>query len=154
MRIYSRWCVTPPVVSDGAVFTVISLAFTPFVEVIGAVPAGLALHMQPLEAALWSVTGNTIEIIVLLTLLEPLERVIWVQNLRRHLRLPPMAIRLLVRYGLPFVAVFGPLVGMFIVLSAARLLGLPRRQLAVAAIAGSVVFTTLYASAMAWLVWF
>lgn len=145
---------TPHPVSDAAVFTIISLGLTPFVEVIGAVPAGLALHMQPFEAALWSVTGNIIEIIVLLSLLEPLERVVWVQNLRCHLRLPPVVIRLLVRYGLPFIAVFGPLVGMFIMLPAARLLGFPRRQLAMAAIGGSVVFTTLYVSAMAWLVRF
>ena len=67
-------------VSDGAVFTVVSLGLTPFVEVIGAVPAGLALHMQPFEAALWSVTGNIVEIIVLLTLLEqPHQRVLVVQ---------------------------------------------------------------------------
>ena len=43
---------TSHVVSNGAVFTVISLAFTPFVEVIGAVPVGLTLHMGAPEAAL------------------------------------------------------------------------------------------------------
>ncbi len=145
---------TSHVVSNGAVFTVISLAFTPFVEVIGAVPAGLALHMGALEAALWAVIGNAILVLVLLALLEPLERVAWVQKVRRYMRLPPTARRLLERYGLPVVAIFGPLIGMFIMLPAARVLGFQRRYLAVAAITGSVVFTTLYASAMAWLVRF
>jgi Ca2+/H+ antiporter, TMEM165/GDT1 family len=146
--------VTSEVISIGAMATVASLAATPFVEIIGAVPVALALHMRPLEAALWSVIGNTILIVVLLALLEPLERVVWVQNFRRYLRLPPTARRLLERYGLPVVAIFGPLIGMFIMLPAARVLGFQRRYLAVAAITGSVVFSTLYASALAWLVRF
>jgi Ca2+/H+ antiporter, TMEM165/GDT1 family len=134
--------------------TVAGFAFTPFVEIIGAVPVGLALHMRPLEVALWSVIGNTILVIVLLALLEPLERVVWVQNFRRYLRLPPTARRLLERFGLPVVAIFGPLIGMFIMLPAALVLGFQRRYLALAAITGSVVFSTLYASALAWLVRF
>jgi Ca2+/H+ antiporter, TMEM165/GDT1 family len=134
--------------------TVAGLAFTPFVEVIGAVPVGLALHMAPLQAALLTMIGNTTLIVVLLAFLEPLERVPWVQKFRRSMRLPPMARRLLERYGLPVVAIFGPLVGMFIMLSAARVLGFQRRYLAVAAITGSVVFSTLYASVLALLVRF
>jgi uncharacterized membrane protein len=139
-------------VSTAAILTVVSLALTPFVEVIGAVPAGLALHMGALEAATWAVLGNAILVSVLLVLLEPLERVVWVKRFRRYAPLPPTAKRMLEQYGLLFVAVFGPLIGMFIMLPAARLLGFQRRYLAVAAIAGSVVFTTLYASALAWLV--
>ena len=141
-------------ISIGAMATVASLAATPFVEVIGAVPVALALHMRPLEATLWTVIGNAILVMVLLVLLEPLERIAWVQHFRRYMRLPPTAKRLLERYGLLAVAILGPLIGMFITLSAARVLGFQRRYLAVAAISGSVVFSTLYASVLVWLVRF
>ena len=145
---------TGPAASSETVLTVVSLALTPFIEVMGAVPVGLALHMGAFEAALWTACGNSILVLVLLVLLEPLERIAWVRRLRRYTRLPPKLSRLLELYGLLAVAVFGPLTGMFVMLPAARLLGFQRRHLALAAISGSLVVSTVYASVMASLVQF
>jgi uncharacterized membrane protein len=146
--------VSAGVTSDVAAATVWGLALTPFIEIAGAIPAGLALHLGALEAALWAVVGNAALVIVLIALMEPLEGLAWMRALQRRARLPPRGQQLLARFGLPFVALLGPLIGMFVVIPAARVLGFSGIRLGLAAIGGTALFSLVYAGLMAWLVRF
>ena len=135
----------PNLVSTEAITLVSSLGFTPFVEIIGAVPTGLALHMQPLEAAGWSVLGNNGLIIVLLFLLKPLETQAWFRTWRRQISIPAPMQRVLERFGAPAIMVLGPTIGMFFIVPIARGLGIPTVRVALAAMLGNALFALMYA---------
>ena len=128
-----------------AITLVSSLGFTPFVEIIGAVPTGLALHMEPLEAAGWSVLGNNGLIIVLLFLLKPLEKQAWFRTWRRQITIPTPMQRVLERFGAPAIVILGPTMGMFFIVPIARGLGIPTVRVALAAMVGNALFAMMYA---------
>jgi uncharacterized membrane protein len=134
--------------STQAITLVSSLDFTPFVEIIGAVPTGIALQMGPVEAAGWAVLGNDGLIIALLILLKPLERLTWFRNWQRNVPIPRRAQRALERFGAPAVGILGPVLGMLLIVPIARGLGVPTMRVAIAAMLGNALFALLYASVL------
>jgi uncharacterized membrane protein len=125
-----------------------SLAFTPFVEILGAVPTGLALHLGPVQAAGWSVLGNDCLIVTLLLLLKPLERMAWFRRIQRKIPVPQRAQRFLERFGAPAVGILGPTVGMFLIIPVARALGMPTVRVATAAMVGNAIFAFGFAAVL------
>lgn len=139
---------TPTAVSEEAIILVSSLGFTPFVEIIGAVPTGIALHMGVLQAASWSVLGNNCLIIILLLLLKPLERSAWFRSWQQKIPIPQKAQRVLENFGAPAVSILGPTIGMFLIIPIARGLGIPTVRVALAAMLGNVLFALIYATVL------
>jgi hypothetical protein len=135
-------------VSEQAITLVSSLGFTPFVEIIGAVPTGIALQMGPIQAAGWAVLGNDCLIIVLLILLKSLERTAWFRTWQQKVPMPLRAQRAIERFGAPAVGFLGPVLGMLLIVPAARALGVPTMRVAIAAMIGNVLFAILYASVL------
>jgi uncharacterized membrane protein len=122
--------------------TVLTLAMTPFVEVLGSAPAGLALKLSVAETVIWSLIGNNLLIFGLLLFLKPLERFKWFQSATG--KIPQRASTLINRFGPPSVGVLGPLVGMFLVVPAARGFGMKTSSIAFSAVIGSSFFALLY----------
>jgi uncharacterized membrane protein len=140
--------VTPIAASEEAMILVSSLGFTPFVEIIGAVPTGIALHMGVIEAASWSVFGNNCLIIVLLLLLKPLEQSAWFRIWKQKVPIPQKAQHFLEHFGAPAVGILGPTIGMFLIIPVARGLGVPTLRVALAAMLGNALFALIYATVL------
>jgi uncharacterized membrane protein len=132
--------------SEEAVLLVAGLGFTPFVEIIGAVPVGLALHMGVIQAVGYSLLGNDCLVVALLLLLKPLDRIRWFRAEKRNGSTHRRVQHMIERFGAPTVSLLGPAIGMFLTIPIARGLGISTARVALAAVIGNTLFALIYAS--------
>jgi uncharacterized membrane protein len=131
--------------SEKAILLVASLGFTPFVEVIGAVPTGLALHMGMIRSVGYSLLGNDCLVVTLLLLLKPIERLGWFRSEKRGGFTHRQVQQMIERFGMPTVGLLGPVIGMFLTIPIARGLGISTNRVALAAVIGNTLFALIYA---------
>jgi uncharacterized membrane protein len=132
--------------SKEAILLVAGLSFTPFVEIIGAVPAGLALHMGVIRTVGCSLLGNDCLMVVLLLLLKPLDRLGWFRTEQRNGSTHRRVQHMIERFGAPSIGLLGPAIGMFLTIPIARGLGMSTVRVALAAMIGNTLFALIYAS--------
>jgi uncharacterized membrane protein len=121
------------------------LGFVPFAEIYVAVPAGLALGLDPVSTVFWSVAGNFAPVPLLHFGYERLARIpraaVWLDRLASEDRR-----RRLERSGFWFVAVLTPWIGVWVVAASARALGLPGRALLASTLLGIAVYAVAVAA--------
>lgn len=120
------------------------LGFFPFFEIYVAVPAAFGLGLDPLSAVVWPVLGNVTPVFLIVYGYEQLMRIErlgrWLRE-RRSVRLE----RWVDRYGIAFVLLVTPWVGVWAVAATARALGMERATL----VGFSVLSITIYAIVIA-----
>ncbi len=120
------------------------LGFFPFFEIYVAVPAAVALGLDPVSAVVWPVLGNVTPVFLIVFGYDQLMRV---ERLRRwlHDRRSARFERWIDRYGAPFVLLATPWIGVWAVAATAQALGMQRGIL----VGFSVVSITVYAIVIA-----
>lgn len=104
------------------------LGFVPFLEIYVAIPAGVALQLDYVSVAAWSIFGNFAAVPVLIVTYDRLvavERVRgWLERLQQG-----RARRLIERYGVLIVLVGTPWIGVWAVAAASLVMGIRRGTL-------------------------
>lgn len=123
------------------------LGFFPFLEIYLAVPAAIAMGLDPVSAIVWPALGNYLPvplIVFFYARLRELPRVgPWLER-----RAGSRAKRLLDRYGAWFILLATPWIGVWAVAATVQALGMDRNKLLVY----SLVSIVLYAVALALLI--
>ena len=124
------------------------LGFFPYFEIYVAVPAAIALGLDYFSAVLWSSFGNFAAVPVVLVFYKQLMRIGRLRNWLEKRAASERYQRFLNRYGLLFVLLMTPVVGVWVMAAMAKAAGMNEFKLLVS----SLVSILIYAVTMAVLV--
>ncbi len=122
------------------------MGFFPFFEIYVAVPGAIALGLDYKSAVFWSVLGNFTPVPIIVF---AYERLLRLPGLKRWLRTSGRLERLLDRYGMWFVLVITPWIGVWVVAATARVLGMKRDPLLLYSFASIALYAVTIAAGIA-----
>lgn len=124
------------------------LGFFPFFEIYVAVPASIALGLDYVSAVVWSVLGNYTPVLLIVFGYEQLLRVERVKRWLEGRRSERFEV-LINRYGTPFILLVTPWIGVWVVATTARLLGMNRSALLIYSLLSICAYAVVIAAGIA-----
>lgn len=120
------------------------LGFFPLIEIYAAVPAAIALGLDYISAAFWSVIGNYTPVLLIVYGYDQLMRIERLRRWLEKLRSERFS-HLINRYGAWFILLITPWTGVWVVAATAHVFGMKRSTLLLFSFISVAAYGTLIA---------